>query len=307
MTLESYLGDLKDEDKPLRHSELLKLSGLSSEEVSELNEAWDDIDESRRSELLSRLVELSEDNAEFDFSAVYRARLKDQDPGIRANAARGLWECDDRIIIRPLTDILTKDPEAAVRCAAAITLGKFSTMALDGKLTKRDAERVRDALMTAIRAEDEDAEVQRRATESVAAFNSPEVERIIRDAYHSDEPKLRQSAIYAMGNTSDPQWLPTLIDELDHDIPAFRYEAANACGQLGDDSTVPHLVRLIDDDDLQVALAAVRSLGTIGGNLAKRALVQCLKLGDESLEAAAEAGLRRLEIDEDPLGLRFQV
>ena len=109
-----------------------------------------------------------------------------------------------------------------------------------------------------------------------------------------------------MGRSSNTRWLPIVVKEFHHEDSAIRYEAAIACGQLGDESTVPHLIGLIKDEDAQVQLSSVQALGTIGGALAKRALLQCLKLDDEALEEAAQAALDGIEFDEDPLSVRFQ-
>lgn len=306
MTLDNYLDDLKDGAKPLRRSGLLQLTGLSSEEVARLKAVWAVIPARRKCDILGGLVELSEDNLELDFAAVFRAALADDDDGVRERATRGLWDCDDRIIIRPLIDLLTHDASAAVRTAAALALGKFAALAQDGKVLRRDAERIQTALFSVIDRTDEDLEVRRRAIEAVAAFNSPEVERIILEAYQSGAPPLMQSAIYAMGRSSDSRWLPTVLDKTHHEDPAIRYEAATACGQLGDEATVPYLIRLIQDDDFQVQLSAVEALGAIGGPLARRALLQCTKLGEEPLEVAAQTALRNVDFEEDPLGFRFR-
>ena len=61
------------------------------------------------------------------------------------------------------------------------------------------------------------------------------------------------------------------------------------------------------DEDPEVQVSAVQALGNIGGVLAKRALQQALKLGDEAVEEAAQGALANIEFDEDPLGFRFQV
>ena len=306
LSLEGYLNDLRDQHKPLRHSGLLQLSSLSPEELVEFKAMWSSLSQGRKSEVLSKLVELTEDNLELDFSAVYRACLGDEDHAVREAATRGLWECDDRVIIRPLISLVRDDPSTEVRAAAAISLGKFAEMAQEGKLIERDAEKVRDALLAVIEDEGEDPEARRRAIEAVASFDSPEVEQIIQEAYQSGDDRLRQSAIFAMGRSSDPQWLPIILEEMRHEDPAIRYEATSACGQLGDESNVPHVISLIQDEDSQVQVSAVQALAAIGGMLAKRALLQCQRLGDELLEEAAEAALSNIEFDEDPLGFRFR-
>ena len=224
---------------------------------------------------------------------------------MRARAARGLWDSDDRIVIRPLVDLLGKDPSAEVRAAAAATLGKFAEMAEEGKLIRRDGQRISDALMAVIENPDEDNHTRRRAIEAVAPISSERVHETILQSYNDDDPEMKQSAIYAMGRSSDSRWLPTVLRETNHTDAAIRYEAAIACGYLGDDETVPRLINLLNDEDGQVQLAAVRSLGNIGGDLAKRALTQAMKRGDHAMEEAAEQALASIEFEEDPLGFRF--
>ncbi len=307
MTLESYLKELKDdEETPLRHSELLQFSGLSPEEMADFKTAWLLLTQDRKCDVLTRLAELGEDNLELDFTAVFRDCLADEHDEVRERATRGLWECDDRVVIRPLIALLSDDPAPNVRAAAAVSLGRFADMAQDGKLLERDSNKVRGALLSAINNDAEEEEVRRRAIESVASFNSAEVEAIIREAYSSPDPNLKRASIYAMGRSSSSHWLPLVLDEMQHEDPIMRYEAAIACGQLGEESTVPHLIGLIKDEEFQVQISAVQALGAIGGALAKRALLQCLKLEDEALEQAAQAALQNIEFDEDPLGYRFE-
>ena len=306
MTLEKYLKELGDEERPLKQSGLLQLSGLSSDEMVDFKATWSQLSRSRKCDTLGGLVELCENNLELEFSSVFRACLGDDDDQVRETAARGLWECDDRVIIRPLISLLKDDRSAKVRAAAAASLGKFAAMAQDGKLLDRDAARIREVLLAAASKGGEDIGVQRRAIEAVASFDSPEIEQMIREAYDSGEIQLKQSAIYAMGRNSDSRWLPIILDDMRHEDPAIRYEAASACGLLGDETAVPHLISLIKDEDSEVQVSAVQALGAVGGSLAKRALIQCQKLGDDALEEAAEAALSSIDFDEDPLGVRFK-
>ena len=306
MTLEKCLSDLRDQSKPLRHSSLLQLSALSSDDVVEFDASWSSLSPGRKGDTLGRLVELSEENLELDFIAVFLACLRDEDEEVRERATRGLWECDDRTVISPLIALLKDDPSPKVKSAAAMSLGKFADMAREGKLLPRDAERIQGVLLSALREDGQDLEVKRRAIEAVASFNTSEIAQTIREAYESGHPKLRQSAIYAMGRSSDAQWLPTVLKEARHEDPGIRYEAAGACGQLGDESTVPHLVELTKDDDAEVQLSAVQALGAIGGPVARRALLQCLQMEDEDLNDGARAALDNIEFDLDPLGVRFE-
>ena len=72
LTLAKCLKDLKDEDKPLRHSGLLQFSGMSCEEMVEFKVAWASLSSSRKCRVLTSLTELSEDNLDLDFTAIFR-------------------------------------------------------------------------------------------------------------------------------------------------------------------------------------------------------------------------------------------
>ena len=298
------VSELADEAKALKYSSLIQVSGLSSEEVAEFKAGWTSVPEVRRNEVLDKLVGMCDDNLELEFSGVFKACLTDGDEGVREKAARGLWECGDRTVIRPLIALVRSDPSPKVRSAAATSLSKFATMAQQGNLSSRDADRIRDALMTVIGLEEEEVEVRRRAIEAAASLDLPEIDGIIREAHQSGDPGLHQSAIFAMGQTSNSQWVPAILSEMDHEDPAIRYEAAVALGRLGEESTFPHLVRLIRDNDLQVQLAGIAGLGSFGGPMVKRALQHCLKMEDEALVEVAQEALRDLDLD-DPLAYTY--
>lgn len=306
MTLEKFVTELKDESQPLKHAGLLQLSSLASEDLFEFKNTWYSLTDPRKTQIMSRLVELSEDNIEMDFTAMYRALLNDDSEDVREQAAKGLFECDDRVVIRPLIGLLKKDPSAKVRAASAVSLSKFTDLFQQGKILSRDGDKIRDALMEVIDDEEEQQEVRRRCIEAVGSFNTIETSEIIREAYKSDSLNMRQSAIYAMGRSSDSQWLSIVMAELDNDDPAMRYEAAHASGLLGEESSIPQLVELIRDEDSDVQVAAVHAIGNIGGALAKRSLQQAMKTGEDAVEEAAEEALANIDFDEDPLGFRFQ-
>ena len=202
--------------------------------------------------------------------------------------------------------LLTGDDSPDVRAAAATALGKFLEMAEEGKLLRRSGQRIADALVGVIQDPQETVETRCRAIEAVAAMNSEEVHEIIEQAYRDDDIRLKQTAIYAMGRSSNSSWLPTVLRETSHTEAAIRYEAVTAGGLLGDEDTVPHLAALLDDHDSQVQLAAVNSLGLIGGDLAQKALVEAMKRGDEAIRETAEQALEAMQFDDDPLGFRFE-
>ncbi len=302
---EIFLKELADESRPLLHSSLLQLSGSPPEVAEAVESTWPSIADSRKHDIVARMLELAGDNPELDFDELFLRLLNDPSEDLREMAARGLWECEDRAAIRPLADLLSSDPSAAVRSAAAVSLGRFAVLAAEGKLIARDAESVSRALMSAVQSEDEDREVVWRSVESVAPFLTEDVIKVIEEGYRNGDSKVKQSAVHAMGRSAHPRWLADLTGALDSDDAAIRYEAAESCGMIGDPSAVPHLISLLQDGDTQVEVAAVRALGAIGGDLAKRALTRCLDYGDQDVEEAAEAALNEIDAIEDPTGFSF--
>ena len=302
MTLEQYLNALADNERPLRNTDLMSLSDMTSEGLDLLRDVWPDIDAERREDVLTRLIELSEDNLDADFIDLFRFCLSDENPEVKARAMEGLWECDDRTLVTPLTTLLEQDPSAQVREAAATALGKFAALSQTGKMLSKDGERIKESLIQAIENSEESQEVRRRAVEAVAPFSTPEVHEIIQDAYESDQFEMRCSAVYAMGKSCDPQWLPIILAELRNPHAAMRHEASNACGELGEEPAVPHLIPLFDDDDHQAQVSAISAVGAIGGSLAKKALLRCLKSSDDLAVEAAQEALDNLEDGDESLG-----
>lgn len=307
MTIRDLLTDLSDPGKPVKYSDALQFSGLTVDGAADLEAGWPMLETGRRREVVRKLVELADDNITLDFTPVFKACLGDEDETVRELGVKGLWETEDRSSIRPLIDLIENDPSNKVRASAAGSLKSLAAMARDGNLPCRDGERMRRALLNAAGESEGDIEVRRRAVEAAAVFNTPETNDAVREAYRSDDPLLVQSAVYAMGQSSNTEWLPTVIEETVHPAAAIRYEAATACGLLGEEGVTPHLLRLLDDDDMEVRLASIESLGLIGGELAKRALELQLASGDEDIEGAARDALRSIEFDDDPLGFRLSM
>ena len=307
MTLERYFEDLVRGDEALHHSRLADLSGLDSTEMEHLRHWWPSIPTDRRREMMSRLVTMAEDDVDLDFDAVFRHSLEEEDPVVRERALSGLWECDERNLISSLINLLQNDPIEQVRASAALSLGRFSTLAALGKLLPRDGERIQELLIGVVEDEAESTEVRRRALESVAVFNEGKIPQLIQDAYHSDDETMRLSAVFAMGLTCDATWLSTIFSELNSHDTAMRYEAANACGEMGEEEATPYLISLLEDEDLQVQLSSIHALGALSGRPAARALQRCLQHDDEAIQEAAEAALEQMKAEGTPFDFRSRL
>ncbi len=301
LSIEQIIADLGKSDKPLPNSQLIELSTLSSEELGSFEQGWTAIETKRRQQIMHRLVELAEDNFEFNFDSIFKKCLKDQDAEVRSKAIEGLWESEETSLIEPLINLLEHDSSEKVQATAATALGKFAMLAEHEKLRPCHSSKVGQALLSMVNDSSKSIEVRSRALEAAAPLSLPRVAEAIRQTYQSQDSKLMASSIYAMGKNCDSSWLPILLKELASGNDEIRYEAVGACGELGGKEAVPDLIKLTIDPDTNIQLAAIQALGKIGGAEARECLEQCLDDYGEVIHQAAEQALHELEAGEDPL------
>jgi HEAT repeat protein len=289
------LNHLKDTEAAFEPSVFYHLSRLEPEEVQQLHYVWGSIPGERRYTLVSELVEIAETNFEVDFEPIFRRGLFDDDARIRTASIEGLWEHEDLALMRHLAELVEYDPDAKVRAAAALSLGRFLLLGELGKLPFERCEPVYAKLRDLVFDGNEVLDVRRRALESVSFVGRDEVAHLLQRAYEDPEETMRVSAIFGMGRSADVRWIATVIGELFSVNPEMRYEAARACGELEARMAVSRLSELIDDPDREVQEAALWALGQAGGEQARRLLEKCYYEGDEITRGAAEAALAELE------------
>ena len=292
--IEEIITDIADSDKPLLNSSLADLSNIIREDLNFLKEVWPTIKPERRRQIVSRLVEFAEGNFELDFDSIFKDCLSDQDAEVRSKAIEGLWENEEPSLIKKLIDLMEQDNSKLVQATAAKGLGKFAMLAEQQKLRPAYTSKIYQSLLAVVNDRIKPIEVKRRALEAIAPLDSPEVEKVIGEAYRSSDHRLRVSSIYAMGKNGNPSWLSILLDETGSPDPEIRYEVARACGELGEEEAVPNLIELATDPDVEVQLAAIEALGHIGGTEAKNFLEQCLDDPNETVQQATEQVLEDL-------------
>ena len=270
------------------------LSDLDRERLAAFRQAWQAIHPVHRQDLVDALVELAEDHPEYDFRAIFRWLLSDEDPEVRATAIHGLWEDESPALIGPLLHLLQRDPSPRVREAAAISLGRFILKSELGELPMREVTPVVEALLRIAQNPDEDLDVRRRAIESLAYIDEPHIRDLIEAAYYHSDTRMQASALFAMGRSANPRWASYVLAELESPDPELRYEAALAAGELELADAVKPLSSLVEDEDIDVRLAAIEALGRIGGPEAERILTHLSGSGDPVIEEAAEAALEEL-------------
>ncbi len=299
--LNTVLEQLADETRPARSLDLAQLSDLGRLQVEQAYSTWLTLSAARRCELMGVLVELAETNIHVNFHALLRACLSDSEARVRELAIEGLWEDEKVSLIQPLTAVLATDAVAAVRAAAAISLGRFVLLGALGDIDDAPAQAAADALHTAWYRRGEPVEVRRRALEGLACTDIAGLPELISDAYYDEDERMRQSALFAMGRSADPRWAKIVLAELGSPESPMRFEAAVAAGELGLTRAVQPLIRRLDDPDGAVREAAVLALGKIGGAAARRALQALLSSEDERMAEAAEEALDEVRFNSEPL------
>ena len=295
------IADIFDSNKPLVNSKLACLSDLTGEGLDFLKKVWAKAHAERRHQVISHLVHLSEADLRLDFSSTFVFCLGDPDEAVRAQAIAGLEPEENHRFIGPLLRALKQDTSDQVRAAAAVALGRFALLGELDKLSTHYADKVYTALLDVLDNEAEPVQVKRRALEAIAPLSLPRVKEFIQGMYHSNDVKLKASAVYAMGRNCDTAWLTALLTELTSPEAEIRYEAANACGELGAGEAVPHLIMLTKDEDGQIQEAAMKALGVIGGNEAKQTLSELAEDPEPGVRQAARSALKELQFWEDPL------
>jgi HEAT repeat protein len=280
---------------------LSALSNIYGEDQKEFEAGWAKLGPAARSHLVDTLFELAEDDVQQNFEGIFMKLLEDDGAQIRLRAVEGLWESQDSRLIDRFIDLLRSDPDDEVRAAAASSLGRFELAAeLDDRKTAA-AKRMDNALLAAFNDPKSTPLIRRRALEAISPRSLPEVDTMIRAALDADVRDLQIGAIYAMGQTCEPGWIPTLIEELQDDDNELRFEAANALGELEEEDAVPALIKRLDDPDKEVRLAVINALGMIGGNAARNVLRRVAQFDDETMAEAAQEALGVADFNDNPL------
>jgi HEAT repeat protein len=283
---------LADPDAQLTAATIYSLSDLDAQERAVLADAWPGYPAARRRELVKRLVEVGEHNFELDFEAVFWLALDDADEDVRTGGVEGMWISESTDYMDRLIEMVSSDPAASVRAAAASDLGRFVLMGEFEEIDEADGERAQDVLVEALVHHDTHPDVRRRALESIANCGRQGVAEWIEDAYAEPAVEMRVSALFAMGRTCDMRWEAIVLDELQSDEPEMVFEAARAAGELELQRAVPNLADLLWHEDRETQLMALWALGEIGGDEASEVLMLALESApDEDFAEAVEEAL----------------
>ena len=295
------LSSIADEE-PLSTPELDALSVLEGGDLESFRQVWAGLPAPARARLVRVLRGAAEERLRLDFSSVNQLALDDPDERVRLAGVECALEDRSTMLLNRLVELVRDDPSARVRRAAAEDLARFSLL---GELDDLDADstrRLRERLLDAVHASDEEASVRGSALAALGYFSDDAMMQELASAF--SDPLLRLGAVRGMGRSADPRWTDRLMPVLGSEDPQMREEAARALGEIEDDRAVSPLVELVDDQVRTVRLAAIEALGTIGGEDAREALLYALEDPDDTIREAAEKAIGDLEEREnDPLDL----
>ena len=300
MGIDEFLNKLPEDDgSPISYGALSELSRLTVPEAEEFGQLWLEWNWSRVLEILERMTELCEEQSDVEFEVIYKQGLQHPSSDVRVAALKGLEESDDRALVRPLTEMMKSDPVVEVRAAASIPLTYLAALAEMGKLTSRYKKILFDSIYSVLQDENELMTVRLKALEAVSVFADRRLFPYIEAALASGDSAAKQSAIFAMGRTSDPYWIDKVIPNLDHDLVSIRYEAVMALGELADEEHLKVLETPKDDTDLTVQLAAISATERVGGDIAKKMLEMKLVSSEPRVVDLARQALQTMKDEED--------
>jgi HEAT repeat protein len=242
-------------------------SDLLSSDIRLLKEKWNLVSSVRKVTLLQDLASLMDYDFQVNFDALGKFCMNDDEPLVRANAIRLLFEYDHKDMIDPMLDVLNNDADEEVQAMAATMLGNYVYKGELDELKNADKKRVEDALLHMI--DDSNAVIlQRRALEAVAYSSREEVNPLILAAYEKVEKEWKATALFAMGRSANQQWEKYILRNLDSDEPDILFEAIGAAGEMYLESALPKLTEIAEQGeelDQLIRMAIARALENIGG------------------------------------------
>jgi HEAT repeat protein len=257
------LHALLDQEQILDPLYLYRLSDINQEDLSALNQIWNDIHLERRRGLIEDLEQLTDTNTLLSFELVFRLALQDEDEQVRFFAIRAIEIFDTDDLIPYFLSVLMDETSDDLRAVTASVLGKYIYRGELDKIAKKQQIEIEDQLLSVLESENPQ-QVQRKALEAISYSSRAEIREQILKAYQREEEDWIASALFAMGRSYDLDYCDLVVDKLQHTSPKIRLEAVRACGELSIEDSVPIIMDLLNDLP-DIRGAAIWTLSQIGG------------------------------------------
>ncbi len=195
-----------------------------------------------------------------DSVAEHIAALKDEDWGIREDAAMALGESRDPRGVSPLIEAL-RDSDRAVKTAATSALTAIGSPAV---------------VDLSYCLQDPDLSVQEAAASILSEIADERVLEPLESALLSQDWVVRMHAARAVGRLKNPRSVETLVLLLQDKVPAVRDEAIAALVAIGESAVEP-LVAALHNQDWRVRLRATEALCVLKSPTAVEPLVRIVR------------------------------
>ena len=213
ITLDEVLESLEDTEASLSSSLLAELSDIDPESSWEFRKVWDTLDANRRHKVLLRLSELAEENVEINFDTLFKFGLEDEDSDVRLAAIDGLWENQQTWLQRELVKMAKEDESEVVQIASVQALERFC-LAAELNNRQETGKHLAEVLLSLFESPGSSVEMRRRSLEAMSPLDLPEIHNALKTSFYSKDRSLKVSAVYGMGGSCNPAWLPLLLPEL---------------------------------------------------------------------------------------------
>jgi HEAT repeat protein len=298
-TFQTVVNALLETGKPFPKKYLSLFSDIDHASLKLLLDNWPRISLTSKRTLLEELDALLEEDTIVSFDDFARALLTDPDGDVRTGAIRLLGECEDVKLVPVYGKILASDPDPETRAAAAQALGLFVDLGQLDEIREDVYHRAENALLAAMR--DDDADVRRRALESLGYSSHEEVPALIEAAIQREDADWQASALIAMGRSNDERWSEPVVRMLLSEDREVRLEAVRAAGELSLSAARLPLIRMLDEEeDTTIFSAVIWSLSQVGGEDVRTYLENLLdKTEDDDELDFIEDALANLAFTED--------
>jgi HEAT repeat protein len=286
-SIQNLINALMDLDHQFPSRLLYQFSDLSSSEQKTLASCWSNVPLKRRQAFLQDLVSLAENDPVLMYEEVARIALDDEDSDVCISAIDLLFGSEDRHLIPVYLGLLADQTRSeAVRAAVANALGPYVYLGEIEKIKPEILHEIEDTLLHTYY-EDKSDLVKRRALEALGYSSREEVPALLRTAAAMRDDLWLESAMFAMGRSTDEQWEGSVLENLEHENLAVRIQAVHAAGELALKKARRNLLRaidMVDDDDLRHEI--IWALAQIGGEGVERKFDALLASAEDDEEAA---------------------
>ncbi len=264
---DNVINNLLDSNKPFNPQFLHFFSDISLDNLEKIKSIWFKVNKDRKYNLLRDLESLMEANTLVSCDDFGYFALQDDDPHIRSQAIRLLWDCSDIKLITIFMDLLQNDSDPEVNASAAAALGKFVLLGELDKISEKSANIVEELLINEYLKTENDSTKQ-RILESLGYSSNEKVNQFISSALENDDKEWHLSALFAISRSVNNIWGKVVLKKLTDLDPDIQIEAIKAAGELEIAAAKEQIIEFMENStpDEELHVQAIWSLSKIGGN-----------------------------------------